>query len=176
MNKKTFSTTSLVLMALFVAILSASAYVSIPIGTAHITLLNFIILLIGMIFPLQNSVIIVGIWMIMGAVGIPVFVGGNASLGYLLGPLGGYTVSFLVAVIFLGLTRGKDYSRIRYTIIGILAAVIIDLIGTAWWKFAGNISWGKAFIAGFLPFILLDLIKAVVAAQIVPAFRKIINN
>ena len=75
-TKSKFSTYSIVMMALFAAILCVSAYISIPLpnGT-HITLLNFVITLIALVFPLAESFFIGLIWMLLGLVGVPVFVG-----------------------------------------------------------------------------------------------------
>ena len=63
-TKSKFSTYSIVMMALFAAILCVSAYISIPLpnGT-HITLLNFVITLIALVFPLAESFFIGLIWM-----------------------------------------------------------------------------------------------------------------
>jgi hypothetical protein len=81
-TKSKFSTYSIVMMALFAAILCVSAYISIPLpnGT-HITLLNFVITLIALVFPLAESFFIGLIWMLLGLVGVPVFVGGQAGPG-----------------------------------------------------------------------------------------------
>ena len=79
--KPAFTTQSLVMMAIFAAILCISAYISIPIpvpGAPHITLLNFVILLIALLFPLQQSFFIILVWMLLGVVGLPVFIGGGA--------------------------------------------------------------------------------------------------
>lgn len=83
--KSKFSTYSIVMMALFAAILCVSAYISIPLpnGT-HITLLNFVITLIALVFPLAESFFIGLIWMLLGLVGVPVFVGGQARSGILI--------------------------------------------------------------------------------------------
>lgn len=176
MNKK-FTTVELVTMAMFTAILCVSAYISIPTplpNAAHITLLNFIILLIALIFPLRDSVIIIALWLILGAIGVPVYIGGGSGLGYLLGVFGGYTWSFILAAVFIGLLKGRTYHRIRFTIIAALAAVLIDIVGMFWWKFNGGLSMKVAFLSGFVAFIPLDLVKAVIAAQIVPVFRKLL--
>ena len=68
-TKSKFSTYSIVMMALFAAILCVSAYISIPLpnGT-HITLLNFVITLIALVFPLAESFFIGLIWMLLGLV------------------------------------------------------------------------------------------------------------
>ena len=177
--KKPFTTVELVMMAMFTAILCVSAYLSIPTplpNAAHITLLNFMIFLIALIFDLKDSTIIIALWMILGAIGVPVFIGGGSGLGYLFGVFGGYTFSFLIASIVMGLIKGKKYNRLTYTLIAILGAVIIDIIGMIWWKFNGNRGWKTAVLSGFVAFIPLDLVKAVIAAQLVPVFSRLLPD
>lgn len=172
-----FSTHSLVTMAMFAAILCISAYISIPLPNgSHITFLNFIITLVILLFPISQSVCIVGLWLLMGCVGLPVFIGGNAGIGYLFGPFGGYSAAFFLCAIFIPLLCGKNYQHIRYTCAAIISVVFVDLMGTFWMMVSSHMSFPAAFIAGFLPFIVLDLVKAVIAAQIVPAFQRIIHN
>ena len=169
--KPAFTTQSLVMMAIFAAILCISAYISIPIpvpGAPHITLLNFVILLIALLFPLQQSFFIILVWMLLGVVGLPVFIGGGAGTGYLIGPWGGYTATFILVAVILPLIRGKKYNRIRYT----LSAIV----GMFWLMAQNHLNLQSAFLIGFVPFIPLDLVKSIVAAQIVPAFKNIIKN
>ena len=176
---KAFSTKSLVLMALFAAILCVSAYISIPIpvaGAPHITLLNFMILLIAVVFPVHQSFLIVLVWMLLGMLGLPVFIGGASGVGYLITPWGGYTVSFILIAILLPLVRGKKYKRIRYTIMTVAAALLIDILGMIWLMVNNGLSLKAGILTGFVPFLPLDVIKAVVAAQLAPVFIKILNK
>lgn len=180
--KKPFTTLELVMMAMFTAILCGSAYLSIPTplpGGAKITMLNFMIILIALVFRMRDAVIIIALWMLLGAIGIPVYIGGRVGIGYLFGPFGGYAVSFIVVAVVTGLIKGKKYNRIWYTVVAVIGVVITDLIGMVWWKAIGTgdsalASWKAAFLAGFIAFIPLDLVKAVVAAQLVPLFKRII--
>lgn len=177
MKKKPLSTQSLVTMAMFAAVLCVSAYISLPLPNgSHITFLNFVTTLIALVFPVGQAFLIVLVWVLLGLVGVPVFIGGNAGIGYLFGPLGGYSASFLLIAVLVPLLCGKKYNRIRYTAISVFSVILVDLAGTIWMMILSHMSFQAAFIAGFLPFIVLDLIKAVVAAQIVPAFRRIINT
>lgn len=182
MKKPLFSLKNLTVMALFAALLCVSAYISIPLpfpGAPHLTLQNFMVLLIALLFPLEQSFIIVLVWMLLGIVGVPVFIGGKGSIGYLLQPWGGYTIVFLVIAIVLPLIRGKKYNRIRYTIAGIMGALLIDFLGMLYLHFypgSGYESWTLSFTAGFVVFLPLDLIKSIVAAQIIPFFKKILRN
>ncbi len=72
-NKTGFTTKSITMMALFAAILCISAYISIPLpipGSPHITLLNFVIIVIALLFPLSQSFITILVWMALGAISI----------------------------------------------------------------------------------------------------------
>lgn len=178
-NKPAFSTYKLVMSALFAALLCISAYISIPTplpGSPHITMLNFVIILIALLFAVKESFFTIFVWMLLGAIGIPVFIGGGAGIGYLTGPWGGYTVSFLVIAIVLPLIRGTKYNRIRYTLAAVIGVILIDIIGMVWLKFYNSLPWSAAFLTGFVPFLPLDLLKAVVCAQIIPAFTRVIKE
>jgi biotin transport system substrate-specific component len=168
----------LVTMALFAAILCVSAYISIPLplpGAPHITMQNFVILLIALLFPSLDAFLIILVWMILGVIGLPVFIGGGSGIGYLLTPYGGYTMVFPLVGLLLPLIRGKVYNRLRYTLAAIAGALLIDIIGMLWLMAASHLTLSAAFLTGFVPFIPLDIVKTVIAAQIVPAFRKIMQ-
>ena len=63
-NKTTFTTQNLVLMALFAAVLCVSAYISIPLPNgSHITALNFVVTLIGLVFAVEQSFFISLVWL-----------------------------------------------------------------------------------------------------------------
>ncbi|RKI40775.1 biotin transporter BioY [bacterium D16-51] len=163
-------------MALFTAVLCVSAYISIPLPTgSHITFLNFIVLLIAFLFPLKQSFLIVFTWLLLGAAGVPVFVGANAGISYLIGGWGGYSFGFLAAAVVIPLLRKKEFHRIPYTILSALAALLIDIIGAVWLMAVTGISARQAVIMGILPFLPLDLLKAVIVVQIVPQFRSIVT-
>lgn len=174
-----FALKDLTKMALFTALICVSAYISFALplpGSPHLTLLNFMIILVSLLFPLQQSFCIILVWMLLGALGVPVFIGGSAGFGYLVGPWGGYTFTFLLVALALPLIRGKKYGRIRFTIAAIIGVLLIDLIGMLWLKVQAGYDWKAAIGIGFLPFLPLDFIKAVVAAQIVPVFKKVLRS
>jgi biotin transport system substrate-specific component len=175
--KQKFSTKSMVLVSLFAAVLCVSAYISVTLPNgSHITFLNFIVMIVVLVFSVQDSAAIVAVWLLLGAVGVPVFVGGNAGIGYLLSPYGGYSFSFLAVAVLLPLIRGKKYRRIYYTVISLLGALLVDVIGAMWWMIIGHLTFRQAVVMGVLAFLPLDCVKAVVAAQVVPAFRRIVKG
>lgn len=180
-KKRLFTIQTLTAMAMFSAILCISAYISIPVpipGSPHITLLNFIILLIALLFPVHQAFLTVLVWMFLGIIGAPVFIGGNAGYGYLLTGWGGYTLAFLLAAVIIPLIRGRKYNRLRYTFTAITGVLIINILGMIYLKVMTGITWEVALLTGFVSFLPLDILKAVVAVQIVPVFRQVLltNN
>lgn len=174
--KSTHSAQSLVTIALMAAVLCVSAYISIPLPNgSHITALNFIVMLVALVFSIRESFLINLIWFLLGLLGLPVLIGGASGIGYVLGPWGGYSISFLIVAALVPLICTRKYNRILYTIIAILSAAFVDLFGSIWMMIVSDIALVPALVAGFLPFIVLDVVKAVIAAQIVPQIRKIVR-
>lgn len=171
------STRNLVIMSMFAAVLCVSAYISIPLpnGT-HITALTLIITIIVLTFPVRQSFTIILIWLLLGIAGIPVFVGGVAGIGYITGPYGGYSIGFLIISALVPMICTSRNNRLYLIAIAVLSAISDDLIGTFWIMAVSKVSFKAAFITGFAPFIVLDIVKAVLAAQLVPQLRKILNN
>ncbi len=169
-------TNSLVMTAMFAAILCISAYLSITLPTgSHISLINLTVLFIGISLPPFQAAAAILIWMLLGIVGIPVFAGGMAGPGYLFGSLGGFSISFFFVSWLLSffcklITRHR---RIFYYLLTISAVIFIDLFGTVWYMLSAETSLRAAMAVCFLPFIPLDIVKALVAAHIAPQLRKI---
>lgn len=163
-------------MAMFSAILCVAAYLTITLPNgSHITLLNFAILLVALIFPARQGFCITLVWLLIGAVGIPVYAGGNAGLGYLFGNYGGYILGLLITPVIIPLLSGQKYQRIRATFAAIFSVIMVDALGMIQWMLLAHLGIQEAFVAGFLSFIILDLVKAIIAAQIAPALRLAIH-
>lgn len=176
MKQTIFTTKNLVIMAMFSALLCVAAYLTITLPNgSHITLLNFAILLVALLFPVRQGFCITLVWLLIGAVGIPVYAGGNAGLGYLFGNYGGYILGLLITPIVVPLLSGQEYHRIRATLAAIFSVIMVDIIGMIQWMFLAHLGIREAFVAGFLSFIILDLVKAIIAAQIAPALRLAIH-
>lgn len=176
MKQKIFTTKNLVIMAMFSAILCVAAYLTITLPNgSHITLLNFAILLVALIFPARQGFCITLVWLLIGAVGIPVYAGGNAGLGYLFGNYGGYILGLLITPVIIPLLSGQKYQRIRATFAAIFSVIMVDALGMIQWMLLAHLGIQEAFVAGFLSFIILDLVKAIIAAQIAPALRLAIH-
>lgn len=186
-----FSTQELMMMALFTAALCVCAYITLTLPNgSHLSLLNFAVILTSLFFPASQGCLIIIVWMLLGIVGVPVFAGGNAGIGYLFGPYGGYNFAFLLSALLVPFLQGqsvgfshkkgqaqqlalaKKQRPIRTVVAALFAVILIDLIGTFWLMIFTHISLSSAFLAGFVPFIPLDIVKAFVAAGLVPALHR----
>ncbi|WP_319541804.1 biotin transporter BioY [uncultured Pseudodesulfovibrio sp.] len=155
----------LVWTALMAALIGAGAYLIVPIGPVPVSMQPFFIFLAGYILGPKRGVLAVGLYLLTGTIGLPVFSGGKSGLGHLLGPTGGYLFGFVISAWMCGMAR-KTSPNLGW-IIGLLwglgALVVAYGTGATWLKFALSLSWYKAFMAGVVPFIPWDAIKIVAA-------------
>jgi len=101
----------------------------------------------------------------MGTIGLPVFANFSGGIVYLYGPTGGYLLAFPIAALIVGWISKKKNSFMNYLIASLAGVVIIYLFG--WLRlgiFIGDFK--KAFAVGVIPFIAIDIAKALVAVLI----------
>lgn len=164
------------MVGLMVALLCASAYIAFPIPFTPImiTAQTIIINLIGLTLSPKNSAYAIIAFFLLGAIGVPVFSGGRAGLGVLFGPSGGYFLGFLIAAIVMAYLRGKSVNLKKYLFITICVGLPIILIwGATWMSVYNGIGIIKTIEVAVLPFIIGDLIKAVVASIIALRINKL---
>jgi len=175
-NKKILS---LVFIALFAAIISAGALLAIPIGPVPIALQNFFTLLSGLVLGPALGTAAVGLFLVAGAIGAPVFANSGSPMGMarLLGPTGGFLLGYLLGALVAGFIvgsprPGKKVPVWRYVVAVAAGMLIVYVPGLIRLKWALNISWPQTFAAGLIPFIPGDALKGVIAGLIAPRLRK----
>jgi len=143
--------------ATFIALLAAGAWVAIPVGPVPVTLQTFFLLLAAPVMK-RRAVIPAALYLLLGALNLPVFHSGLSGIGVLLGPSGGFLVGFIPAAAVAGLAYEKRSRLIR--IAGLAAgAGIIYACGVAWLLFSAGISLPAALLVGVLPFLPGDILK-----------------
>jgi len=166
---KKSSTYNYVLAAFGAAIIAVLAQVSIPLpfSPVPITGQTLAVGLIVTILGTRLGTFSVLIYILLGAVGLPVFSGMSGGFAILVGPTGGYIVGFLVTAVIMGLYLDKFGITIFHAIIANLIGMVVTLaFGTAWLKVAADLSWTAAFMGGVAPFIVVGILKAVLAAWV----------
>ncbi len=162
-------------------LLTLSAKISIPFYPVPLTLQTLVVLLIGFSMGSRLAALTVGLYLLEGAFGLPVFAGTpikGIGLAYMTGPTGGYLAGFLVAAIICGKLAEKGWDRRPVTTLSgmLIGTLIIYICGLTW--LATFIGWGeKVFQLGLIPFLAGDLLKIVIAMIALPwAWKKINQN
>ncbi|WP_374967161.1 biotin transporter BioY [Lysinibacillus sp. RS5] len=172
---KKSSTYNYVLAAFGAAIIAVLAQVSIPLpfSPVPITGQTLAVGLIVTILGTRLGTFSVLIYILLGAVGLPVFSGMSGGFAILVGPTGGYIVGFLVTAVIMGLYLDKFGITLFHAIIANLIGMVVTLaFGTAWLKVAADLSWTAAFMGGVAPFIVVGILKAVLAAWVGVTVRR----
>ncbi|RUA03372.1 MAG: biotin transporter BioY [Deltaproteobacteria bacterium] len=165
----------IVMASLFAALIAAGAFLAIPIGPVPIYLANFFVLLAGLVLGPRWGVAAVGVYLLSGILGLPVFSGGTGGLGRIFGPTGGYLLAYLPAVFIVGwISDQLRLSAIRDIIAMLAATAMIYAIGVPWLKIVMGMTWGKSLAVGLLPFLMGDGIKIAAAVPVARVVRPLI--
>lgn len=179
MNSSRNKTRELTKMALMIAIQCISCYLIIPLpfSMSPIALVTMIVNLNGMILNVKQSLTSMIVYLLIGLAGVPVFTGGSSGPGKLFGPTGGYLFGWVVAAALIAYFRNEKYSFKQYAMLGCCISIpVIYLFGVVQLQMVTHMGWGKAIMTGAIPFIPLDIVKAVAAAYIAGPILKAINK
>ena len=147
--------------AAFIGLISLGAWVSIPFYPVPLTLQTLFVLLAGAVMK-RYAVIPVSVYVLLGALGLPVFHTGVTGFGVLLGPTGGYLIGFVLAAPVVGLAYEHESAALRISSL-VAATAIIYGCGVAWLMYSLGKGLIPAVVGGVLPFIPGDTIKACAA-------------
>ena len=168
-KNKSMPVTTLTFIALFTVLITICSWLSIPITGIPITMQTFAIFLTIYLLGPKYSAFSIIVYLILGAIGLPVFAGFGSGIGYLLGPTGGYLLGFLGTALIYALFRklfGKSY--ISQIVSSLLGLVTCYALGTAWFihvytQTSGSISIMATLSMTVFPFVIFDIAKIVIA-------------
>jgi len=149
-------------------LVAALAQLTIPLRPVPITGQTLGVLLVGTWLGRRRGTASLLAYLALGAAGAPVFAGGRAGLGHLLGPTGGYLIGFVLSAYAVGALAERGWLRHPLACVGalLLGTLLIYGPGLVW--LAQFVGWGEALEVGFKPFLFGDTLKAVVAALVLP--------
>ncbi|MGN1163300.1 MAG: biotin transporter BioY [Candidatus Ornithospirochaeta sp.] len=153
-----------ILTALFSALVAAGAFIKIPMFPVPMTLQTLFVFLSGLLLPPVASFSSLLIYIVLGAVGLPIFTSGG-GLAALLGPTGGFIFGFLLSAPVGSLLAKKKRDSVWWNLFVLLVMeVLMYVVGIVWLKIKLDATWAKAFSVGLVPFIVGDAVKIAVAA------------
>ena len=161
-NTQTKIVKSLIVIFLGSIILAISAKIKIPFYPVPMTMQTFVVLFLGVGFGYKIAISAVGLYLIEGILGLPVFSNSperGIGLVYFTGPTMGYLIGFLSASFLASFIKFKDnYLIIFFRLV--LAVSTIYILGILW--LGTLIGWDKPVIElGVTPFLLAELFKIV---------------
>ena len=158
--------------------LAISAKIKIPFYPVPMTMQTFMVLFLGVCFGYKIAISTVGLYLIEGVLGLPVFSNSperGVGLVYFTGPTMGYLIGFIFASCLASFVKFKDNYFIIFIKL-VVAVSIIYILGVLW--LGTLIGWDKPiFQLGVTPFLLAELFKIVlltVISKYVLKFRKFI--
>jgi biotin transport system substrate-specific component len=150
---------SLVLIAILIAILAVGSQISVPMPFfVPITLQMLFVALLGYILSTKQATIAIFTYIVIGAVGIPVFANLGAGVGTLFSYTGGFIFGFLPLAILSSIGKGKI--KILFGIIGLL---ICHFIGVLWYSTVSKTGILASILTVSLPYLLKDVFLVILA-------------
>lgn len=157
--------------------LTALAQVRVQIGPVPFTGQTLGVLLLGAAYGAGIGTLTTASYVLIGALGLPVFTGANAGWAYLAGPTGGYLIGFVLAAALLGRLAAAGWGRtyLGTALAMVLATLLIYLPGLLWLKTVLAVDVPQALAFGLYPFLLGDALKAAVAVAALPTAWRVLR-
>lgn len=161
-------TKTMIVCALLAAVMCVCSVITVPIGPVPVTLGLLGVMLAAVILGSGKAAIATAVFILLGAVGLPVFSGMKGGFAVLVGPTGGYIWSYILVALLIGFFAAKSYKNkwIAYGVIFVsclFGIAICYALGTAQFMAVTGNDLSKSFTLCVLPFIPFDIIKAVIA-------------
>ena len=176
-NMKDSSVKSMVFTGVMTAVLCVFGPLSVPIGPVPVSLATFVIYLMVYLLGMKRSAVSIGLYLLLGLIGLPVFSGYTGGPVKLFGPTGGYLIGYLFLALIGGYFIEKSGGKLLPSLLGmILATAVLYTLGTLWLAKVTGISLMSALSAGVIPFIGIDAAKMAAAAILGPILKMSVSR
>lgn len=170
-NKKKIGTMDMAYIAIGAVLIAICSWISIPV-VVPFTLQTFAVFLLIMLLGGMKATISVAVYILVGAVGVPVFAGFGAGLGVLFGKTGGYIIGFLLMGPIFSLMTKLFGKKLLVQIIALVTGLLVCYaFGTAWFMYiymrdTGDVGLMTVLSWCVFPYIIPDAVKMAVAVLI----------
>ena len=170
-------TYDIVYIAVFAVIMAICSWISIP-AAVPFTLQTFgVFIAVGVLGGKRGSLSVL-VFILLGAIGIPVFANFSGGIGVLAGPTGGYIIGFLFSALLMWAMEKLPGKKSVMQIVSMIAGLIVCYaFGTVWFvivygRMNGPIGFTAALASCVVPFIIPDIIKIALAYVLSRKLRK----
>lgn len=181
------NTYAYVLCALFAALTAVCTFINIPLPFTPIpiNLATLSVFLAGGVLGPKYGTLSQFVYILLGAIGLPIFSNFQGGLGVLIGPTGGYLLGYVLAAFAIGLilkntTQNTTENEGKFIYLKTVFACVVGMVvyftlGTAWFMFLTNTKLWAALISCVFPFLLGDALKILAATLLMTKLRKAVN-
>ena len=171
MDRKKIGTTDMAYIAIGAVLIAICSWISIPV-VVPFTLQTFAVFLLIMLLGGMKATISVAVYILVGAVGVPVFAGFGAGIGVLFGKTGGYIIGFLFMGPIFWLIAKLFGKKLLVQILALVTGLLVCYaFGTAWFIYiymrdTGDVGLMTVLSWSVFPYIIPDAVKMAVAVLI----------
>lgn len=178
MENKLFTNRDLVRIAVMSALTVVCSWITvhIPVISVPFTLQTFAVFFALEFIGGRNGTISFFVYILLGALGVPVFSGFNGGFGHLFGPTGGYLIGFVLScLIYWAFEKRFGYKSAFHYVVLAASLIACYICGTVWFSLYTNTPFITSLSVCVVPFIVPDVLKIALAVLLSVRLRKIIK-
>lgn len=169
---KPTSTRSLTYIAIGAALIAVLSQITIPIGPVPFTLQTLAIGLLASLYPVKETLTSIGLYLLLGAIGLPVFAGFSGGFAALASPTSGFLWGFLLYGVITALLCQQTEHSLLVFFANLIGDSTCFLLGASVFRLISQASWADTLAWTILPFLLPDLAKIALITLIRPILKK----
>ena len=172
MTSSRIETRDMVIAAFCTAVIAVCSQITVPMpGGVPVTLQTFAVALCGFLLAPKLAAASVTVYLLLGAVGVPVFAGFSGGASALFGVTGGFLWGFLALAVLGALSR-KKLPSLGLSLAGL---VICHLAGVLQYMLLSHMGFVEAAMLVSLPFLLKDIVSVVLALLLSLRLRPLLH-
>lgn len=173
-EEKYFTTYRMAMIALMTAVICVLSpfSINIPISPVPLSLATMAVCFASCILGWKAGTCSVGIYLLIGLTGLPVFSNFSGGVAKLAGPTGGYLIGYLFLALISGIFFEKFSHPVFHAIGMILGTAVCYAFGTIWLCYQAHLSLAQGLAMGVIPYIPGDLVKICLVLLVGPVIRK----
>lgn len=145
---------------------------SLPFGPVGLSAATLGVYLIAGLLPWRQATAAVGLYVALGAVGVPVFAGFTGGFHRLVGVTGGFLWGYLLCALVAALIMSRRDRRWVTPTALVAGTAVLYAVGTAWYWWQSGVSLAAALVVCVLPFLPGDAVKILAATLLLPTLKK----
>lgn len=176
-SRKAITTQDIVLVGMFAAVLTAISQISLPMPTGvPITIQVFGVALVGTVLGWKLGFLSTVVYILLGAIGLPVFANFHGGIQSLTGMSGGYIMAWPVMAFLAGIrlkTENKKLNLAVAVVLSLIGLMIVEFVGALQWsRLTSEMSLGAIIAYSFVAFIPKDIVITIAAVIVGNQIRK----